>query len=148
MVVGPFSITQHNPTQPTTDVGTHDPTRPNPTANINIMHQLQQNTTENIRKCKKNTQITNFRYQTGISLFAFDCSHLVSLAVVRIQVTVSNYVVVVVVVVDDDDDDDDDDFYYYYYYYYYYEEIGDLHIFAFSDIFSCALLQLMHSVDV
>ena len=37
-------------------------------------------------------------------------------------------------VVDDDDDD--------------YDEIGDLHSFAFSDIFSCVLLQLMHYVDV
>ena len=31
---------------------------------------------------------------------------------------------------------------------YYYDEIGDLHIFAFSDIFSCVLLQLMQYVDV
>ena len=41
--------------------------------------------------------------------------------------------------VDDDDDDNDDD----------YDETGDLHIFfAFSDIFSCVLLQLLHYVDV
>jgi len=67
-----------------------------------------------------------YDYQTGISLFTSDCSHLVFLAVVWIQATVSNYVV------------DDDD----------YDEIGDLHIFAFLDIFSCVLLQLMHHVDV
>ena len=42
--------------------------------------------------------------------------------------------------VDDDNDDDDD--------YYDYEEIGNLDIFAFSDIFSCVLLQLMRYVDV
>jgi len=29
-----------------------------------------------------------------------------------------------------------------------YDEIGDLHIFVFSNIFSCVLLQLMHYVDV
>ena len=83
-------------------------------------------------------------YQTDISLFTSDCSHPVFLAVVWIQATVSN---------DDDDDDDDDDnddddgdddydddd---------YYDEIGKLHIFAFADIFSRVLLQLMHYVDV
>ena len=31
MDVGPFSVTQPNPTQPTTYVVTRDPTKPNPT---------------------------------------------------------------------------------------------------------------------
>ena len=48
------------------------------------------------------------------------------LAAAWIQATVSNYV------------DDDDD----------YGEVGDLHIFAILDIFSCVLLQLMRHVDV